>query len=195
MRVAHICVSELTSIGSDNGLSPGWRQAIIWTNAAWNIVNWTLIDKLQWSFNRNSSIFIQENVFESVVCEMAAMLSRPQCVNNGNPYTNDGTIFSNVLKHDIWSYSVSHINSYTYLVIWSATMTNVNQEICDCLSSNTNMNVHIMSRFYIIYTYHACTCLTYLWIQNFLRYFINLLKNKVQKFFSHPYLDGLNTTL
>ena len=32
-RVMHICVSELTIIGSDNGLSPGRRQAIIWTNA------------------------------------------------------------------------------------------------------------------------------------------------------------------
>ena len=28
-----ICISELTIIGSDNGLSPGRRQAIIWTNA------------------------------------------------------------------------------------------------------------------------------------------------------------------
>ena len=28
-----ICVSELFIIGSDNGLSPGRRQAIIWTNA------------------------------------------------------------------------------------------------------------------------------------------------------------------
>ena len=32
-RVTHICVSKLTSIGSDNGLSPRRRQAIIWTNA------------------------------------------------------------------------------------------------------------------------------------------------------------------
>ena len=32
-RVTHICVSEITIIGSDNGLSPGRRQAIIWTNA------------------------------------------------------------------------------------------------------------------------------------------------------------------
>ena len=31
--VTHICVSKLTIIGSDNGLSPGRRQAIIWTNA------------------------------------------------------------------------------------------------------------------------------------------------------------------
>ena len=32
-RVTHICVINLISIASDNGLSPGWRQAIIWTNA------------------------------------------------------------------------------------------------------------------------------------------------------------------
>ena len=31
-RVMHICVSKLTIIASDNGLSPGRRQAIIWTN-------------------------------------------------------------------------------------------------------------------------------------------------------------------
>ena len=30
--MTHICVSRLTSIGSDNGLSPERRQAIIWTN-------------------------------------------------------------------------------------------------------------------------------------------------------------------
>ena len=32
-RVMFIWVSKLTSIGSDNGLSPGQLQAIIWTNA------------------------------------------------------------------------------------------------------------------------------------------------------------------
>ena len=31
-RVTHICVDNLTTIGSDNGLSPGRRQAITWTN-------------------------------------------------------------------------------------------------------------------------------------------------------------------
>ena len=31
--MTHICVSKLTIIGSDNGLSPGCCQAIIWTNA------------------------------------------------------------------------------------------------------------------------------------------------------------------
>ena len=31
-RVTHICISKLTIIGSDDGLSPDRRQAIIWTN-------------------------------------------------------------------------------------------------------------------------------------------------------------------
>ena len=31
--MTHICVGKLTIISSDNGLSPGRRQAIIWTNA------------------------------------------------------------------------------------------------------------------------------------------------------------------
>ena len=31
-RVTYTCVSSVTIIGSDNGLSPGRRQAIIWTN-------------------------------------------------------------------------------------------------------------------------------------------------------------------
>ena len=89
-RVTHICVGNLTIIVSDNGLSPGRHQAIIWTNAVrerplnlithslnqcWNIVDWTLGNKLQWNFNRNSYIFIQENPFETVVWKW-----RPFCL-------------------------------------------------------------------------------------------------------------------
>ena len=36
-----IYVSKLTIIGADNGLSPGRRQAIIWTNAGILLI-WTL---------------------------------------------------------------------------------------------------------------------------------------------------------
>ena len=32
-QVTHMYVSKLNTIGSDNGLSPGRRQAINWTNA------------------------------------------------------------------------------------------------------------------------------------------------------------------
>ena len=47
-RVTHICVGEQTIIGSDNGLSPGRHQAIIWTNAR-ILFDWTLGNKLQWN--------------------------------------------------------------------------------------------------------------------------------------------------
>ena len=78
-RVTHICVSKLTTIGSDNGLSPGRRQAIIWSNAG-IIVKLNRRNKFQWNLKRNWYIFIQANTFENVVWKMAAILSRPQCV-------------------------------------------------------------------------------------------------------------------
>ena len=34
----HICVGKLITICSDNGLSPGRRQAIIWTNAGISLI-------------------------------------------------------------------------------------------------------------------------------------------------------------
>ena len=68
-RVTHICVRDLTTIGSDNGL-----------NQCSNIVNWTFRTNLQWNLNRISFIFIQENVFENV-CKMASISSRSQCFN------------------------------------------------------------------------------------------------------------------
>ena len=42
-------------------------------NHCWNILNWTLGNKLQWNFKWNSNIFIQENAFENVGCEMASI--------------------------------------------------------------------------------------------------------------------------
>ena len=44
-------------------------------------VNWTLGNKFKWNINRNLYISIQENTFENVAWKMAAILSRPQCVN------------------------------------------------------------------------------------------------------------------
>ena len=80
--MTHICVGNLTIIGSDNCLSPGRRQAIIGTNAGILLIrplgtnfNEMLIEILTFSFMKNA--------FESVVCEMASILSRPQCVKEG----------------------------------------------------------------------------------------------------------------
>ena len=56
-RVTHKCVGNLTIIGADNGLSPGRRQAIIWTNAGILLIrplgtnfNEMLIEILTFSF-------------------------------------------------------------------------------------------------------------------------------------------------
>ena len=62
-----------TIIGSDNSLSLVWHQTIIWW---WLIFNWIPGNKLQWNFNQNWNIFIQENkIIKNVVCEMVATSS------------------------------------------------------------------------------------------------------------------------
>ena len=62
------------SIGSDNGLSPIRREAIIKINA-WVIANWTLRNKLKWNYNQNTTNFIQENSCEKIVCETTTISS------------------------------------------------------------------------------------------------------------------------
>ena len=49
-------------------------------NQCWYIFNWTPRNKLQWDFNRNSYIFIQENPFENVVSKMAAICLVPNVI-------------------------------------------------------------------------------------------------------------------
>ena len=75
----YIFVSNLAIIGSDNGLSPARRQAIIWTHAGI-----LLIGPLQTNFSqiliKNLYIFFQENAFENVSWKMVSILFRPQYV-------------------------------------------------------------------------------------------------------------------
>ena len=77
--MTHICVSKLTITGSDDGLSPGWRQVIIWTNTGI-----LLIGPLRTNFSENLieilTFWFTKMRLKSVVCEMTAILSRPQCV-------------------------------------------------------------------------------------------------------------------
>ena len=87
-RVTHICVRKLTIIGSDKGLSPHRRPAIIWTIAELSIIGplgtnfgEILIEILTFS--------LKKNAFESVVCETATILSRPQCVNYAGAFIWD----------------------------------------------------------------------------------------------------------
>ena len=53
------------------------------------------MNKLQWNFNRNTKIFIQENACENIVCEMAAILPRGDKLIN-TPIQLDGDLWRSV---------------------------------------------------------------------------------------------------
>ena len=73
-RVMHICVSELTIIGSDNGLTPGRRQAIIWPNV------WIAL--IGPSGTNYSEILIAINIFsfKKIHLKMSSAKCRPFCL-------------------------------------------------------------------------------------------------------------------
>ena len=72
--MTHICVSELTIIGSDNGLSPSRRQAIIQT-----IAGTLLVGPLGTNF---SEILIEINTFsfKKIHLKMSSGKCRPFCL-------------------------------------------------------------------------------------------------------------------
>ena len=73
-RVTHMCFAKLTIIGSDNGLSPGRRQAIIWNNA-----RLLLIEPLRTNFSE-ISIVIQRFSFKKIHLNMSSAKWRPFCL-------------------------------------------------------------------------------------------------------------------
>ena len=95
--VTNICVSKLTIIGSDNGLSPDWRQAIIWTNDGI-----LLNGSLGTNFN---GILIEIRTFSfKKMClklpsgKMVDILSRHQCVNSSPPGQNGRHFAENIFQ-------------------------------------------------------------------------------------------------
>ena len=57
-----------------------WPAPSHYLNQCWDIVNWTLRNKFEWNFNRNSYLFIRENEFQNVVRKMTDTFSRSQYV-------------------------------------------------------------------------------------------------------------------
>ena len=77
-RVTHICVRKLIIIVSVMacrliGAKPLYEPML-------DCCQLNLANIFQWKFNQNTAIFIEENARENVVCEIASILSRPQCV-------------------------------------------------------------------------------------------------------------------
>ena len=73
-RVTHICVNKLTIIGSDNGLSPDRRQAIIWTNAGL-----LSIGPMRTYFSENL-IKIHQFSLKKMHVKMSSAKWRPSCL-------------------------------------------------------------------------------------------------------------------
>ena len=75
VRLTYKCVSKQTIIGSDNGLSPDWRQAIIWTNDGL-----LLIGPLGTHFGE-ILIAILTFSFKKMCLKMASAKWRPFCLS------------------------------------------------------------------------------------------------------------------
>ena len=74
-----------------------WSATSHYLNQCRIIANWTLAIIFQWKFNQNTAIFIEENAFENVVCEMMSISSRPQCVKmqQSSPYQENSMFLHN----------------------------------------------------------------------------------------------------
>ena len=121
-RVTHISVSKLTIIGSDNGFIAWWVQSH-YLNQWWNIVSSNLRNKRQWSLERYSYIFVHENAFEYVVCEMSAIFSQSQCVKSFSMRETEPVLWAlfcrqpKMMLHlwnQLWPYSYKTLLSRTY---------------------------------------------------------------------------------
>ena len=73
-RVTYICVSYLTIIGPDDGLSPGRRQVIIWNNAGILLIG-------PWGTNFSKIVIgIQTYSFKKMHLKMSSAKWRPFCL-------------------------------------------------------------------------------------------------------------------
>ena len=103
-RVTHICVSKLTIIGSDNGLAPGRRQTIIWTNDGI-----LLIGPIGTNFSE-ILIIIQTFSFEKMHLKISSAKWRPFCHGLNVLSLNTGPVYTRHKRshHSACTYSSTH---------------------------------------------------------------------------------------
>ena len=106
--MTYICVGTNTIIGSDNGLSPGRRQAIIWTNA------WILLIR---PLGRNYSETLIENhifSFKKILFKVSSVKWQPFCLG-----LNVLKMYLEIILMKYWSLSESQ-NVNLVLTLMSA---------------------------------------------------------------------------
>ena len=118
-RATHICVSNLTFIGSDNGLSPDRRQAIIWTNAGL-----LLIGPLGTNFSE-ILIEILTFSFKKMGLKVSSAKRRPFCLGLNvlsRPWHESMKVCPSLHTQTEWYFSSLYIfMSFTYgwHIMWS----------------------------------------------------------------------------
>ena len=117
--MTHICVPKITMIGSDNGLSPGRRQAIIWTNAEILLIGplgtnirEILSEIYTFSFKK------MHLKMSSGKWQPSCILSRPQCVKKHCLLWSKPTVQTDETTMGSW---VSHCMALQ-LVVMEATL-------------------------------------------------------------------------
>ena len=144
-RVTHICVGKLTIIGSDNGLSPGRHQAIIWTNAGI-----LLIGPLGTNFNE-ILIKIHTFSFKNIHLKMSSGKWRPFCLS------------LNVL---MWSDTAAYVYNIYVLVcamlIWLSKLFKFSMSCHRCI---------LLVVYSIIPNFNSSTVEVWEWLSNFIPHF------------------------
>ena len=124
-RVTHICVGTNTNIGSDNGLSPGRCQAIIWINAGI-----LLIGPLGTNVSENS-IGIQTFSFKNMHLNMSSAKWRPFCLGLNELIGCDDTC---MLSYDYWQVSMMVVDGP--VPIWYQGICNHDDDAWWCLNGS-----------------------------------------------------------
>ena len=132
--VTHICIGNLTIIGSDDSLSPCHRQAITWTNIGILLIEPLGTNFLEILFKIHTFSFKKKHL-NRLSAKIATILSRPQCANILRPgqmqtlMTNDIFKYINFKEnHDIFikislkfvpKHPIDNISPLTSVKFWN----------------------------------------------------------------------------
>ena len=165
-RVTHICDSKQTIIGSDNGLSPGRLQAIIWTNAGI-----LLIRTLGTNF---SEILIEIRIFslKKMGLKVSSAKWRPFCLGL-NELMASWKRFPHCFVRGIHVFDRFPTQSHSSGISWSFFI----------VSSNTLFSKQSRAPFY----WHGLTLIP-TWISNYIHY-------KVWDEITYPFLNFNGATV
>ena len=142
--VTHICVGNLTIIGSDNGLSPGQRQAITWTS--FGIL---LIGPPGTNFNE-MLIEIHTFSFKKIHLKMSSAKRRPFCLGL-NVLIPNMSIPKLCLNLHIWNHSHMHIPG-------KITLPRLNYYfLCNPLLKKGNISDHCNHILFLSFSFMGCS--------------------------------------